>query len=1139
MVKLVNRAKMTTATTGTGTITLGSAVTGYQSFTDAGLLNGEVVRYVIEDGNNWEIGSGVYTASGTTLSRSPTESSSSGAAISLSGTAVVYITASASDISPPEIGQVVYATSAPTSGTWLEAGKYYSKASYPALAASLGNIPDFGSVPTAPQATIPIAFSTLTTPSSLAPYYTATNGSVHVVVGNSGAIMTSTNGEDWRFVISPFTTGYRSVVYLNGRFVAVATFSAAAFSVDGYSWTDTILSADTNNANSVAYGAGLYVIVGDNGRVAYSADLVSWTLITPTSGNLSRVIYAGGLFVAAGNNEVITSPDGINWTRRTLNWAGAYNDVIYDGSKFFVAGSAIETSTDGITWTTAYANSARNIIYENGVYLAGAGNSIIHRSLDGVSWTSPNPNVFGAITKVLWNGSLFFAFGSNGQYSTSADGITWTRNVDQSFTNFNTGAVAAGKVVGFGDTASVVLAGATRKVTLVNGAWRYAPQARAGGRNPRRIAYDGVGQYAIVGNNATAFLSPTGQSWSANWMGNSDAVDTVQYINGRYFAGGAPSSGRLFTSTDGLIWTSTVLGSIPFSGFAFGAGVYVAVTGNSSGSNGTIYSSADGTTWTLRQSDTTSFFDVIYANGIFVAVGGTGNGTAGSTVCYTSTDGITWTLRTTLANTGWRRIIYANSLFVIVGSGGRIATSPDGITWTARTSSVTPNLHDIVWNGSLFCAVGNSGAITTSPDGVTWTNRTPSGVAVNILSVAWGSGRFVTASDNVSLTSTDGVNWFRTSTAFRGPLDYIVFTGGRFMAVGSGVVQTSTDGITWKTSDEVQYTAGNVTRVVKHAGVFHALTNTGLYYSVDGLSFLPVRTISTSSTSNVRALAYSGTHWMAVVVANSTYPQTFYTSTDGINWVKATDWGVLTNTTNIAGVNGYLTYGSGNFVMLETSTVPSQNIFANVYTSADNGVTWTPRLVPTGAIPAVVAASDGTTIIAPFSSPTCAMISTDGGVTWSVFAGSENANPVIYTDGVWIIGGTAYTSDLTSPTLLRLDTNTSASRGVYVHDGRIIYTISGSGTQSPTLQTVGTLSNLGLRFRGGLVPFNIGSSQNAALPLRGNTALTAADSFSTTGNIALIGEVDLYSYNTATTFWVPPVITGGLQGQKAYVYAGA
>jgi len=97
-ISLGNRAKMSTSTTGTGTITLGSAVSGFQTFADAGITNGQTVRYAIEDGTGFEIGSGVYTSSGTTLTRSVTESSNSDSAISLSGSAEVFITASAADI---------------------------------------------------------------------------------------------------------------------------------------------------------------------------------------------------------------------------------------------------------------------------------------------------------------------------------------------------------------------------------------------------------------------------------------------------------------------------------------------------------------------------------------------------------------------------------------------------------------------------------------------------------------------------------------------------------------------------------------------------------------------------------------------------------------------------------------------------------------------------------------------------------------------------------------------------------------------------------------------------------------------------------------------------------------------------------
>lgn len=103
MVEFVNRAYMTTSTTGTGTITLGSAVTNYQTFSDAGIVDSDEVRYLIEDGTDWEIGVGVYTSSGTTLSRTVSESTNSDSAISLSGSAVVAVIAAAEDFDSDSI----------------------------------------------------------------------------------------------------------------------------------------------------------------------------------------------------------------------------------------------------------------------------------------------------------------------------------------------------------------------------------------------------------------------------------------------------------------------------------------------------------------------------------------------------------------------------------------------------------------------------------------------------------------------------------------------------------------------------------------------------------------------------------------------------------------------------------------------------------------------------------------------------------------------------------------------------------------------------------------------------------------------------------------------------------------------------
>jgi hypothetical protein len=97
MSKLFNLARVTTPTTGTGTLTLGGAVTGFLTFAQAGVSNSDVVAYAIRDGANSEIGYGTYTSSGTTLTRNVRKSTNSDAAISLSGNAEVVITPSGED----------------------------------------------------------------------------------------------------------------------------------------------------------------------------------------------------------------------------------------------------------------------------------------------------------------------------------------------------------------------------------------------------------------------------------------------------------------------------------------------------------------------------------------------------------------------------------------------------------------------------------------------------------------------------------------------------------------------------------------------------------------------------------------------------------------------------------------------------------------------------------------------------------------------------------------------------------------------------------------------------------------------------------------------------------------------------------
>ena len=86
-------------------------------------------------------------------------------------------------------------------------------------------------------------------------------------------------------------------------------------SSDGTSW-DNRTSGTSNYLYGVTYGNSTFVAVGDSGNILTSSDGISWDNRTSgTSNDLNGVSYENSTFVAVGENgTIVTSSDGITWT---------------------------------------------------------------------------------------------------------------------------------------------------------------------------------------------------------------------------------------------------------------------------------------------------------------------------------------------------------------------------------------------------------------------------------------------------------------------------------------------------------------------------------------------------------------------------------------------------------------------------------------------------------------------------------------------------------------------------------------------------------------------------------------------------------------------------------------------------------
>tara|TARA_Y100000385_G_scaffold270237_1_gene309103 strand:+ start:264 stop:1859 length:1596 start_codon:yes stop_codon:yes gene_type:complete len=156
MVKFVDRVKMYLTTTGTGTVTFGSVVSGFQSLSDASVVDADVVRYTIESGTNYESGTGTIGLTGSTytMARSPSSSSESdNSAINLGSGAVCFLTMLAEDVVQNLADLDNVSSTAPAGGqnlSWDSGSSSWVPASPPGGITSVGN---YAGLPASPSET--------------------------------------------------------------------------------------------------------------------------------------------------------------------------------------------------------------------------------------------------------------------------------------------------------------------------------------------------------------------------------------------------------------------------------------------------------------------------------------------------------------------------------------------------------------------------------------------------------------------------------------------------------------------------------------------------------------------------------------------------------------------------------------------------------------------------------------------------------------------------------------------------------------------------------------------------------------------------------------------------------------------------
>lgn len=296
-----------------------------------------------------------------------------------------------------------------------------------------------------------------------------------VAVGNQGLIIyvakslfeQSPTTQVWSTVTSGTTENLTGIMWEGTKFIVNGNSGIILTSTDGITWvprrTTNLITATTNPVVSYGFNNNSYFMLIEAERAFVSTDsALTWSVVTikyPAS-NLNAswryVTYGNGLYVAAvsaaaGGYGFVYSVDGLAW--QASNIMSPYGDIPYfifyadtGPYKFISATNSIYAgapnttriygSPNGTTWTQIYYATGFYIsggIWDGINYVLSTNNGIIYSS-NGVNWSAVTIQASGSLstsfTGIAFNGSTYVLVQVVNNYTTniyaSTNLLNWT-----------------------------------------------------------------------------------------------------------------------------------------------------------------------------------------------------------------------------------------------------------------------------------------------------------------------------------------------------------------------------------------------------------------------------------------------------------------------------------------------------------------------------------------------------------------------------------------------------------------------------------------------------------------------------------------------------------------------------------------